>query len=102
MKHESTNEPVAWMSNSEARIIHWKSKHPGFGDDWIPLYTHPQDQKKDEALRLVLEALKSATPKYTKQRKDQKTLGGSLDYWKLEQHQRMKAINLIEQALENK
>lgn len=34
-------EPVAWMSSGEARMIHWKSKHPGFGDDWIPLYTIP-------------------------------------------------------------
>ena len=28
---------------------------------------------KDEALRLALEALESAVPKYTRQRKDQKT-----------------------------
>ena len=35
-------EPVAWMSSGEARMIHWKSKHPGFGDDWIPLYTKEQ------------------------------------------------------------
>jgi hypothetical protein len=52
-----------------------------------------------EALRLALEALESAIPKYTSQRKDQKTLGGSLDYWKLSQHQRMKAITAIKAAL---
>jgi hypothetical protein len=54
-----------------------------------------------EALRLALEALESAIPKYTSQRKDQKTLGGSLDYWKLSQHQRMKAITAIKAALAN-
>ena len=54
---------------------------------------------KDEALKLALEALKSATPKYTRQRKDQKTLGGALDYWKLEQHHRLRALAAIKQAL---
>jgi len=53
---------------------------------------------KDTALDLALEALESATPKYTRQRKDQKTLGGALDYWKLEQHHRLKAITAIKQA----
>jgi hypothetical protein len=53
---------------------------------------------KDKALELALEALESATPKYTRQRKDQRTLGGTLDYWKLEQHQRLKAITAIKQA----
>jgi hypothetical protein len=53
---------------------------------------------KDKALDLALEALESATPKYTRQRKDQRTLGGTLDYWKLEQHQRLKAITAIKQA----
>lgn len=53
---------------------------------------------KDEALDLALEALEGATPKYTRQRKDQKTLGGALDYWKLEQHYRLRAITAIKQA----
>lgn len=53
---------------------------------------------KDKALDLALEVLESATPKYTRQRKDQRTLGGTLDYWKLEQHQRLKAITAIKQA----
>jgi hypothetical protein len=53
---------------------------------------------KDEALDLALEALEGATPKYTRQRKDQKTLGGALDYWKLEQHHRLRAITAIKQA----
>jgi len=52
-----------------------------------------------EALKLALEALESATPKYTRQRKDQKTLGGALNYWKLEQHHRLRAITAIKQAL---
>jgi hypothetical protein len=52
-----------------------------------------------ETFELALEVLKSATPKYTRQRKDQKTLGGALDYWKLEQHQRLKAIKALEEAL---
>ncbi len=51
------------------------------------------------AMKQALEALESATPKYTRQRADQKTLGGALDYWKLEQHQRLKAITSIDQAI---
>ena len=53
-----------------------------------------------EAMKLALEALESATPKYTRQRADQKTLGGALDYWKLEQHQRLKAITSLRQAID--
>ena len=52
-----------------------------------------------EAMKQALEALESATPKYTRQRADQKTLGGALDYWKLEQHQRLKAITSLRQAI---
>lgn len=52
-----------------------------------------------QALEMALEALESAEPKYTKQRADQKTLGGSLDYWKLSQDQRLKAITAIKEAL---
>ena len=50
-------------------------------------------------MKQALEALESATPKYTRQRADQKTLGGALDYWKLEQHQRLKAITSLRQAI---
>jgi hypothetical protein len=39
-------EPVAWLSSGEARMIHWKTKHPGFGDDWIPLYTSPPPRQQ--------------------------------------------------------
>jgi hypothetical protein len=53
-----------------------------------------------EAMKQALEALESATPKYTCRRKDQKTLGGALDYWKLEQHQRLKAITALRTAIE--
>ena len=52
-----------------------------------------------QALEMALEALESAEPKYTKQRADKKTLGGSLDYWKLSQDQRLKAITAIKEAL---
>jgi hypothetical protein len=52
-----------------------------------------------ESMKQALEALESATPKYTRQRADQKTLGGALDYWKLEQHQRLKAIKFLRQAI---
>jgi hypothetical protein len=52
-----------------------------------------------QALELALEALESAEPKYTKQRADQKKLGGSLNYWKLSQDQRLKAITAIKEAL---
>jgi len=50
-------------------------------------------------MKQALEALESATPKYTRQRKDQKTLGGALEYWRLEQHQRMKAITALSAAI---
>jgi hypothetical protein len=40
-------EPVAWISTSPARMIHWKSDKPVYDDDWKPLYTaQPQ---RDEA-----------------------------------------------------
>jgi hypothetical protein len=35
-------EPVAWISTSSAKMIHWTSDKPAYGDDWIPLYTAPQ------------------------------------------------------------
>ena len=38
-------EPVAWISTSPARMIHWTSDKPAYGDDWIPLYTAPQQRE---------------------------------------------------------
>ena len=54
---------------------------------------------KYDALKLALKALESAKPKYTRKRKDQTSLGGALDYWMLEQHQRLGAITAIKEAL---
>ena len=34
-------EPVAWISTGPARMIHWTSDKPAYGDDWVPLYTTP-------------------------------------------------------------
>jgi len=39
---EIEQEPVAWISTSPARMIHWTSDKPAYGDDWIPLYTKEQ------------------------------------------------------------
>ena len=78
MKHESTNEPVAWITNNGDGWLRWHRAADNNLNS-IPLYTHPQDQKKDEALRLALEALKDV---------------GYAAHKSL--------ITLIEQALENK
>lgn len=84
MKHESTNEPVAqkiWEEGEYGPYI-TELKDIPVG---TMLYMHPQDQKKDEALRLALEALKFSTspaPSVEELQND--------------------AITLIEQALENK
>ena len=48
-------EPVAWISTGPARMIHWTSDKPAYGDDWIPLYTTPTQREwvgltKDEIL----------------------------------------------------
>ena len=34
-------EPMAWISTGPARMIHWTSDKPAYGDDWVPLYTAP-------------------------------------------------------------
>ena len=34
-------EPLAWISTGTARMIHWTSDKPAYGDDWVPLYTTP-------------------------------------------------------------
>ena len=34
-------EPMAWISAGPARMIHWTSDKPAYGDDWVPLYTNP-------------------------------------------------------------
>ena len=52
-----------------------------------------------EEAQQVLDAFESAAPKYTRARKDGKTLGGALDYWKLEQHKRMPAIETLRARL---
>ena len=87
MKHESTNEPVAWVCESfwvgEKNNIDFDQEEIDALPVGTMLYVNPQDQKKDEALRLALEALKSAH-----------IIGG--------QETVDKAIILIEQALENK
>jgi hypothetical protein len=38
-------EPVAWISTSSAKMIHWTSDKPAYGDDWIPLYTAPPQRE---------------------------------------------------------
>ena len=83
MKHESTNEPVAKVdSRFDSQVVWYLDQLP---KDGTKLYTRPQDQKKDEALRLALEALKRT---------------GNI---KGPAHDREQiAITLIEQALENK
>lgn len=91
---ESTNEPVAWMFQHEEtgliKCVDFQQVEWGFEKNNLrwqkigPLYTHPQDQKKDEALRLGLEALKH----YEK--------AG------LATVKTIDAITAIEQALENK
>ena len=36
-------EPMDWISTGPARMIHWTSDKPAYGDDWVPLYsTTPQ------------------------------------------------------------
>ena len=34
-------EPMAWFSTGPARMFHWTSDKPAYGDDWVPLYTTP-------------------------------------------------------------
>ena len=81
--NNSTNEPVAKYFGETYRCpIVTLYKDIPIGS---LLYTHPQDKKKDEALRLALEALRFSTspaPSVAELQND--------------------AINLIEQALENK
>ena len=38
-------EPLAWISTGTARMIHWTSDKPAYGDDWVPLYTSPPQRK---------------------------------------------------------
>jgi hypothetical protein len=45
----SQDEPVAWISTGPARMIHWTSDIPAYGDDWIPLYTSPPAQQEPVA-----------------------------------------------------
>ena len=34
-------KPMAWISTGPARMFHWTSDKPAYGDDWVPLYTTP-------------------------------------------------------------
>lgn len=52
------------------------------------------------AAQMALDALESATPKYTRERKNGMVMGGALDYWRLEQHIRMPTIEALRAALE--
>ena len=38
---EKRHEPVAWISTGPARMIHWTSDKPAYGDDWVALYATP-------------------------------------------------------------
>jgi hypothetical protein len=103
MKHESTNEPVAWMASDDPSAIESSPPHPELIHQWIPLYTHPQDQKKDEALRLALEALKDLSyyadlcELFLKE-----THPGKAASLRKRVTKSIEAITLIKQALENK
>ena len=86
-KHESTNEPVAFMCQG---CFYELDDVDEFCDkEHVYLYTHPQDQKKDEALRLALEAIKKLV------------FLAEHEGWEGFDKQ-YEAITLIEQALENK
>ena len=53
-------EPLAWISTGTARMIHWTSDKPAYGDDWVPLYTTPPQRKPmmdEDVERIVREAL---------------------------------------------
>ena len=43
-------EPMAWISTGPARMFHWTSDKPAYGDDWVPLYTTPPPCPTCEAL----------------------------------------------------
>ena len=52
-------EPLAWISTGPARMIHWTSDKPAYGDDWVPLYTTPPQRKPmtdEDVERIVREA----------------------------------------------
>ena len=40
-----TQEPMAWFSTGLARMFHWTSDKPAYGDDWVPLYTTPPQRE---------------------------------------------------------
>lgn len=44
-KTQPEQEPVAWISNSSARMIHWSRDAPAYGEDWKPLYTAPPQRE---------------------------------------------------------
>ena len=52
-------EPMAWISTGPARMIHWTSDKPAYGDDWVPLYTTSPQRKPltdEDVERIVREA----------------------------------------------
>ena len=52
-------EPLAWISTGPARMIHWTSDKPAYGDDWVPLYTTSPQRKPltdEDVERIVREA----------------------------------------------
>lgn len=108
MKHESTNEPVAWITNNGDGWLRWHRTADNNLNS-IPLYTHPQDKRKDEALRLALEALKNSIDLVSNEAREAESLYGKYPS-RLARVQGLvalevdhqKAITLIEQALENK
>ena len=54
-----TQEPMAWFSTGLARMFHWTSDKPAYGDDWVPLYTTPPQRKPltdEDVERIVREA----------------------------------------------
>ena len=94
--NKSTNEPVACFVETEQGVMVWPIDDINEAGTYceenefpVLLYTHPQDQKKDEALRLALEAIKKLV------------FLAEHEGWEGFDKQ-YEAITLIEQALENK
>ena len=52
-------KPMAWISTGPARMFHWTSDKPAYGDDWVPLYTTSPQRKPltdEDVERIVREA----------------------------------------------
>ena len=105
--NKTTNEPVAKVdSRFDSQVVWYLDQLP---KDGTKLYTRPQDQKKDEALRLALGALKNSIDLVSNEAREAESLYGKYPS-RLARVQGLvalevdhqKAITLIEQALENK